>query len=199
MRLVGLVLLLGAASVGGLAEPSARGSVSGFRAAVPLTRGWSNREGLVLTPFREDVWVAERPFYPRIPGLRKVDVGGKMAVVRLPGEREEQRELWVHSPVELDEPLRDALAELGVVKHIVTPNTEVRCRGARMVRGMRVILCVCEVWGMGGIWSIGTCGGSRLISIYVFWCCCMMGCSIRSTQNSGSKPSRKRGATYARA
>ncbi|EOD18559.1 hypothetical protein EMIHUDRAFT_50494, partial [Emiliania huxleyi CCMP1516] len=43
----------------------------------------------------------------------------KMAVVRLPDGT-----LWVHSPVELDSALRDALAALGPVRHVVTPNTE---------------------------------------------------------------------------
>jgi hypothetical protein len=67
----------------------------------------------------DDVWLAERPFFPRLPGLTGTDVGGKMAVVRLPDGA-----LWVHSPVELDSPLRDALATLGPVRHVVTPNTE---------------------------------------------------------------------------
>lgn len=80
---------------------------------------WSNPQGGTLTTLRENVWVAERPFYPTIPGLTGVDVGGKMAVVKLP-----DGSLWVHSPVELDDALRLALAELGEVKHIVTPNTE---------------------------------------------------------------------------
>ena len=31
---------------------------------------------------------------------------------------------WVHSPVSLDDELAAALAELGDVKHIVTPNFE---------------------------------------------------------------------------
>lgn len=32
--------------------------------------------------------------------------------------------LWVHSPVELDVPLREALDQLGPVGHIVSPNYE---------------------------------------------------------------------------
>lgn len=43
-----------------------------------------------------------------------------MAIVRLPGDAG----LWVHSPVDLDEPLRAALEELGPVRHIVAPNYE---------------------------------------------------------------------------
>lgn len=42
-----------------------------------------------------------------------------MAVVKL-----SDGSLWVHSPVELDVPLREALAELGPVSHIVSPNYE---------------------------------------------------------------------------
>jgi len=42
-----------------------------------------------------------------------------MAVLRL-----SNGSLWVHSPVELDDTLAAALAELGEVKHIVTPNYE---------------------------------------------------------------------------
>jgi hypothetical protein len=87
----------------------------------PPTRpiGWSNPQGTTLTQIRPDVWLAERPFFPTLPGMTSTDVGGKMAVVRLADGG-----LWVHSPVALDEPLRLALAELGPVKHIVTPNTE---------------------------------------------------------------------------
>ncbi|KAG8468603.1 hypothetical protein KFE25_013686 [Diacronema lutheri] len=89
--------------------------------AGPPTRpvGWSNPQGATLTQIRPDVWLAERPFYPRLPGLTSTDVGGKMAVVRL-----DDGTLWVHSPVALDDELRDALAALGKVKHVVTPNTE---------------------------------------------------------------------------
>lgn len=42
-----------------------------------------------------------------------------MAVVKL-----SDGSLWVHSPVELDEPLRQALEEIGPVGHIVSPNYE---------------------------------------------------------------------------
>lgn len=42
-----------------------------------------------------------------------------MAVLRL-----SDGSLWVHSPVNLDDDLAAALAELGEVKHIVTPNYE---------------------------------------------------------------------------
>jgi len=80
---------------------------------------WSNPQGVSLTAVAEDVWLAERPFFPRLPGLQGTDVACKAAVVRLP-----DGSLWVHAPVGLDEPLRQALASLGPVRHIVTPNTE---------------------------------------------------------------------------
>lgn len=72
-----------------------------------------------MTQVRPDVWLAERPFFPRLPGLQGTDVGGKMAVVRLPDGC-----LWVHSPVELDADLKKELDALGPVQHVVTPNTE---------------------------------------------------------------------------
>ena len=84
---------------------------------LPVT--WSNPQGAVLTPIGDDIWLAERPFYPRLPGLQGTDVGCKAVVVRLP-----DKTLWVHAPVGLDGPLLEALAALGPVKHIVTPNTE---------------------------------------------------------------------------
>ena len=43
-----------------------------------------------------------------------IDVGGRCAVVKL-----QDGSLWVHSPVALDDNLREALAELGEVKHVV--------------------------------------------------------------------------------
>lgn len=93
------------------------------RAPAPALQGrektWSNPQGTTLTAIREDVWLIERPFYPTLPGLQGTDVGCKACVVRLPDGK-----LWVHAPVGLDQPLREALAELGPVGHIVTPNTE---------------------------------------------------------------------------
>jgi len=88
-------------------------------ALVQYDRSWSNPQGSVLTQIHDDVWLAERPFYPRLPGLQGTDVGCKACVVRLPTGK-----LWVHAPVGLDPPLVSALAELGEVGFIVTPNTE---------------------------------------------------------------------------
>ena len=51
--------------------------------------------------------MAERPFV-----WNGIDVGGKMAVVRL-----SDGSLWLHSPVQLDQALREALQELGPVGH----------------------------------------------------------------------------------
>jgi hypothetical protein len=83
-------------------------------------RTWSNPQGTSLTQIADDVWLAERPFYPSLPGLKGTDVGCKAAIVKLPDGT-----LWVHAPVGLDQPLRQALKDLGPVGHIVTPNTEV--------------------------------------------------------------------------
>ena len=83
----------------------------------PVT--WSNPQGRTLTQIHDDVWLAERPFYPTLPGLQNTDVGCKACVIRLPDGK-----LWVHAPVALDPELRAALAEIGPVGHIVTPNTE---------------------------------------------------------------------------
>ena len=76
---------------------------------------WSNRGGLTLTQHRPNVWAAERPFM-----WNNIDVGCKATIIKL-GDGS----LWVHSPVELDDDLRKALADIGgEVKHIVSPNYE---------------------------------------------------------------------------
>lgn len=81
-------------------------------------RCWSNPEGQALQQVTDNVWSIGRPFYPPIlPG--KVDVGGRAAVVRL-----SDGTLWVHSPLQLDETLKEALAKIGEVRHIVSPNFE---------------------------------------------------------------------------
>ena len=75
---------------------------------------WSNVGGLVVTPVRENVWALERPFV-----WFDIDVGSKAAVVRL-----SDGSLWIHSPIELDADTKAAVDELGLVKHIVSPNYE---------------------------------------------------------------------------
>jgi len=93
--------------------------------------GWSNRLGTVLTPVavlendeNEEtaaacVYTADRPFY-----WNKIDVGCRMTVVQLPNQKDDTFDLWVHSPVELDDELRASLAKLGTVKYVVSPNYE---------------------------------------------------------------------------
>lgn len=111
------MMLASLVAVDGLTRPLRRAP------APPLTaereKTWSNPLGTSLTEVADGVWLAERPFYPTLPGLQGTDVGCKACVVKLPDGK-----LWVHAPVGLDEPLRAALKELGPVGHIVTPNTE---------------------------------------------------------------------------
>lgn len=77
--------------------------------------GWSNRVGTALTPAAlPGVYTADRPFY-----WNKIDVGCRMTVIQL-----DDGNLWIHSPVNLDGPLREALDKLGRVKYIVSPNYE---------------------------------------------------------------------------
>lgn len=61
----------------------------------------------------DGIWTAERDF-----SLYGLAIGTRMTVVRLP----EDRGLWLHSPIAVDEPLRSALDAEGEVKHIVAPN-----------------------------------------------------------------------------
>ena len=65
-----------------------------------------------LEPLAPEVWTARRPL--RLFG---VELGTRMTVVRL-GEGS----LFVHSPVALDEALRQAVDALGAVRFIVAPN-----------------------------------------------------------------------------
>lgn len=63
--------------------------------------------------------------------------GGRMAVLRL-----SDGSIWVHSPVNLDDDLAAALAEIGEVKHIVTPNYE-HTKFAQQVRAAVCITFIC--------------------------------------------------------
>lgn len=60
----------------------------------------------------EAIWTAEGPH--RFFGLQ---LGARMTVVRL-----DDGTLWIHSPIEYDETLHEAVSELGPVRHIVGPN-----------------------------------------------------------------------------
>mmetsp|Transcript_14907 Transcript_14907/g.34601 ORF Transcript_14907/g.34601 Transcript_14907/m.34601 type:complete len:358 (-) Transcript_14907:1187-2260(-) len=75
---------------------------------------WSNRLGTVLTPIANGFYTGDRPFY-----WNKIDVGGRMCVIKL-----DDGNLWIHSPVDLDEETIDALQKLGNVKYVVSPNYE---------------------------------------------------------------------------
>ena len=84
--------------------------VSGYSSS-----GWSNRAGTVLTPAAiPGVYTGDRPFY-----WNSIDVGCRMVAIQL-----DNGDLWVHSPINLDQPLKDALSKLGPVKYIVSPNYE---------------------------------------------------------------------------
>ena len=67
---------------------------------------------LMLESLAENLWVARRPL-PLAVG----DVGARMTVLRLP-----DRSLMLHSPVQLDAPLLQALGELGPVKWLLGPS-----------------------------------------------------------------------------
>ncbi|CAM9381047.1 unnamed protein product [Chrysoparadoxa australica] len=109
-----LLLLLLAFAHRTCAFMSMSASPRGLPAGMTRDITWSNPQGLDLTPICPNVWGAERPFY-----FLSLDVGGRMAVIKL-GDGS----LWIHSPVDLDDDLRKALAEIGPVKHIVSPNYE---------------------------------------------------------------------------
>jgi len=101
-------------------------SVEGGKRGTYTAVGWSNRAGSVITPASvPGVYEASRPFL-----WNKIDVGCKMTVVQLSSTVAdvetgvERPELFVHSPVALDARLADALDDLGVVRHVVSPNYE---------------------------------------------------------------------------
>lgn len=99
---------------------------------------WGNPRGEVLQEVAVDVWCAARPFV-----WNGVDVGGRAAVVRLPGTGG----LLVHSPVALDAPLKAALAELGPVEHVVAPNYE----HVKYAASWRAAFPDATLWGCPGL------------------------------------------------
>jgi hypothetical protein len=93
------------------------------------TNIWSNRAAVVLTPVLGEtekdgtlgrvIYTADRPFY-----WNKIDVSCRMVVVELSTKTNGKPDLWIHSPVGLDDSLYQSLARTGNVKHIVSPNYE---------------------------------------------------------------------------
>jgi Domain of unknown function (DUF4336) len=65
-----------------------------------------------LNQVAENLWELDRPL--KVPGL---SIGHRMTVVRLCNG-----DLWVHSPIELERWLPNALAQLGPVRHLIAPN-----------------------------------------------------------------------------
>lgn len=85
------------------------------------TVGWSNRLGTVLTPAAvPGVYEAGRPFI-----WNSIDVGCRMVVIELSTRGANGKpDLFVHSPVGLDDRLADAIDAIGNVAHVVSPNYE---------------------------------------------------------------------------
>jgi hypothetical protein len=71
------------------------------------------RHSEVLNQISDNLWELERPM--KAPCLR---VGHRMTVARLASGA-----LWVHSPVEFDPAIAQALAEIGTVAYFVAPST----------------------------------------------------------------------------
>lgn len=67
-----------------------------------------------MTPVATGVWAAERPFI-----WNKIDVGGRSVITRM-----KDGSLAVHSPVQWTPELGRMLAELGEVRHVISPNYE---------------------------------------------------------------------------
>lgn len=78
---------------------------------VTMTGNMERAEVRKLAP---DLWVADRPF--RLPVVR-AEIGTRMTIVRLA-----DGDLFLHSPVRLDQDLRRALDQLGQVRAIVAPS-----------------------------------------------------------------------------
>ena len=84
-----------------------------------FTTGWSNRLGSILTPVAEGVYTSDRPFL-----WNNIDVGCRMTVVELSTKTDGKTDLFVHSPVFLDDSLKASLDKIGHVAHVVSPNYE---------------------------------------------------------------------------
>ncbi len=68
---------------------------------------------MIFKQLGQDIWELNRPF-----GALGIELGHRMTVVRLTDGT-----LWVHSPVALDDEVRDSLAKLGEVSCFVAPST----------------------------------------------------------------------------
>lgn len=60
----------------------------------------------------DDLWIVDRPL-----AIFGIQIGARMTVIRL-----ENGDVLLHSPVSIDAELRDALSEVGPVRHLVAPN-----------------------------------------------------------------------------
>lgn len=67
---------------------------------------------IMLTRLHDDLWICPVPY--RAMGL---PIGRQLVAVRLPSGG-----LWIHSPIPVTDRLRDALAALGTIRHVVGPN-----------------------------------------------------------------------------
>ncbi|MEZ4267136.1 MAG: DUF4336 domain-containing protein [Myxococcota bacterium] len=66
----------------------------------------------MLEVIAPDLYVATGPF-----SVAGVSLGGRMTVVRLPSG-----DLWMHSPIAVNDALADAVVALGTLRHIVAPS-----------------------------------------------------------------------------
>ena len=102
-----------------VAEAERLGSIAGTTPSF-AEKTWSNRCGACVTPVSPGVYCADRPFM-----WNGIDVGGRMAILQLPPEDDDDRPgLLVHSPVYLDDELKRLLNDLGEVRHVISPNYE---------------------------------------------------------------------------
>ncbi len=70
-----------------------------------------------LKPVAPDIWIVDGPIEKMRQFGLSIPFPTRMTVIRLPG-----RQLFVHSPVKPDEALFQLIADLGEVKHLVSPN-----------------------------------------------------------------------------
>ena len=72
-------------------------------AAAVVSPTWANRLGLTVTPIATGVWAAERT-----SKRGGIDIGARTIMTRT-----QEGTLAVHTPCELDEALKDAIATIG--------------------------------------------------------------------------------------